>query len=149
NNRLRQWDIVGGAFAKLTYKETPPTGGILVGFRVSTINNGQYPGLVQPIYLTSQGEILGQAFGKVDKTSSPIVMIKAKPGFAVGALYTRGGGGIDAIRPIFMRMTEKGVDPMDRYDGPYIGGPGGGENTLGGDGNFIVGLHGKIQNDGR
>ena len=58
--------------------------------------------------------------------------------------FTRGGGGIDAVKPIYMKLTENGLDVSDRYDGPHIGGHGGGEGTVGGGGNLIVGLHGKI-----
>ena len=57
-------------------------------------------------------------------------------------------GGFDAFKPIYMKMTAKGLDPSDSYDGPYVGGMGGGDGTLGGDGNFIVGIHGKT-NDNR
>jgi hypothetical protein len=32
----------------------------------------------------------------------------------------------------------------DKYDGPHIGGMGGGTGTVGGDGGFIIGLHGKL-----
>ncbi len=43
-----------------------------------------------------------------------------------------------------MRMTDKGLEPKDSYEGPHIGGMGGGAATLGGDGQFIIGIHGKI-----
>jgi hypothetical protein len=43
-----------------------------------------------------------------------------------------------------MKLTESGLDASDRYEGPHIGGQGGGEGTLGGGGSLIVGLHGKI-----
>jgi hypothetical protein len=68
---------------------------------------------------------------------------KAKPGYAVGAIYVRGGGGFDQFKPIYMRMTATGLNINDKYDGPVVGGMGGSEDTVGGDGNFIVGIHGK------
>jgi len=46
-------------------------------------------------------------------------------------------------------MTAKGLDKNDKYSGPQIGGNGGREGTLGGDGNFIIGLHGKINKNGK
>jgi hypothetical protein len=54
------------------------------------------------------------------------------------------GRGFDAFQPIFMKITDKGLDPNEKYEGTYVGGKGGNEGTLGGDGNFIVGIHGKI-----
>jgi hypothetical protein len=47
-----------------------------------------------------------------------------------------------------MRITSDGLDPNDKYDGPHIGGEGGNERTLGGDGSFIIGLHGKVTDKG-
>ena len=76
-------------------------------------------------------------------------VVKAKPGYAVGAIYVRGGGGFDAFKPIFMRVKDKGLDTKDSYEGPQVGGTGGGEGTVGGDGNFIIGLHGKANDQGK
>jgi hypothetical protein len=63
----------------------------------------------------------------------------------VGAIYVRGGAAIAAFKPIYMKITDKGLDTNDSYEGPRIGiTKGGGQGTLGGTGNFIVGLHGKL-----
>jgi hypothetical protein len=78
-----------------------------------------------------------------------MMVVKAKPGYAVGAIYARGGGGFDAFKPIFMRITDTGLDTDDKYEGPHIGRKGGGDGTLGGDGSFIVGLHGKVNDKGK
>ena len=147
-NGLKRGPIVGGAFANETFEEIPPEGAILIGFHFTTINNGHYPGVLQAIYLTSRGEINGKAYGKIERNATSQVT-KAKPGYAVGAIYVRGGGGFDAFKPIYMRMKENGLDTSDTYEGPYVGGNGGGESTLGGDGNLIVGLHGKVNKDGK
>ena len=47
-----------------------------------------------------------------------------------------------------MRIKGNALDTSDRYDGPHVGGEGGGSGTLGGDGNFIVGIHGKVNDTG-
>lgn len=139
--------IVGGAFTQTTYEELPAEGAILIGFNYTTVDNGRYPGLVQAIYATARGEVAGKIFGKGGPGDMGMGQTtKAKPGYAVGAIYTRGGGGFDAFKPIYMRMTDKGLDPKDSYEGPHIGGMGGGQGTLGGDGQFIIGIHGKIDN---
>jgi hypothetical protein len=146
--RVKKWNIVGGAFTRETFEDVPPEGAILIGFRYTTASNGEYPGMVQPIYLTARGEVYGKKYGEPEK-GAKVMEAKARPGYAVGALYTRGGGGFDAFKPIFMRMTDRGLNVNDKYEGPHVGGKGGGEGTLGGDGHFIVGLHGKVNKDGK
>lgn len=144
----KKWQTVGGAFHKKEFEEIPAEGGYLIGFYYTTVGKGQYPGDVQPIWMTARGERIGLPYGTVDKRDSPIQITKAKPGYAVGAIYTRGGGGFDAFKPIYMRITNKGLDANDKYDGPYVGGKGGSEGTFGGDGTFIIGLHGRIDDKG-
>ena len=140
---VKDWDTVGGTFHKTLFREVPATGAILIGFRYTTSANGRYPACLQAIYLGAKGEFLGVAHG-VPKKGAQFQVTKAKAGYAVGALFTRGGGGFDALQPIFMKMTATGLDPNDSEKGTYIGGEGGGAGTFGGDGNFIVGIHGKV-----
>ena len=148
DEKTKRWPVTGGAFAHTEFEEVPPAGALLIGFRYTTIGNGRFPGVIQPIFLTASGETFGKIYGTADATEVPQI-VKAKPGYAVGAIFVRGGGGFDAFQPIFMRIKEKELDRDDRYDGPQIGGNGGGHGTVGGDGNFIVGLHGKIGNAGK
>jgi hypothetical protein len=145
-SNVKEWNIVGGGFFKTPFKEVPADGGILIGFYYTTTGGGKYPGAVLPIWLTAAGEVKGKAYGMGDP-GEPVRVVKAKPGYAVGALYTRGGGGFDAFKPIFMKIKDGGLDTNDKYEGTYVGGNGGGEGTLGGDGNFIVGIHGKVHDD--
>ncbi|HEX3313253.1 MAG TPA: hypothetical protein VHR72_00115 [Gemmataceae bacterium] len=149
NGNLKDWQIVGGTFSQKTYREVPPTGAILIGFRYSATLNNRIPDFFQAIYRGPKGEFNGAPAGAVN-ARKPILVAKAKTGYAVGAIFTRGGGWLDAVQPIFMKMTATGVDPNDSYKGPYLGGEGGTAATMGGDGNFIVGIHGKIDsNNGR
>jgi WD40 repeat protein len=145
NNDIKEWETVGARFGNWTrpYKEIPPSGAILIGLNYTTTGNGNYPGAVQPIWLTAAGEVKGHAYGRAEPGAT-IHVVKAKPGYAVGAIYTRGGGGFDALQPIFMKIKDGGLDVDDKYEGTYIGGGGGNEGTFGGDGNFIVGIHGKL-----
>jgi hypothetical protein len=143
--RTKKWRIVGGAFAEKTFEEAPLGGGYLIGFHYTTQGGGKFPNVIQPIYATPFGELVGANYGVPGKKDSPRATIKAKPGYAVGALVVRGGGGFDAFKPIFMRVVGNGLNKNDTYEGPHIGGMGGNEATLGGDGSFIIGLHGKVQ----
>ncbi|MDB5308467.1 MAG: hypothetical protein JWO38_2669 [Gemmataceae bacterium] len=146
--RVVKGSIVGGAFAQKTFEEMPPGGAMLIGFNYTTTSNGRSPHVIQPIYLTPHGESLGGLHGVAGKGEKGMTT-KARAGFAVGAIYVRGGGGFDAFKPIYMRITDTGLNPKDSYDGPLVGGTGGGEGTLGGDGGFIVGLHGKVNDKGK
>jgi hypothetical protein len=144
---IKKWNTVGGTGAKATYEEIPAEGAILIGFNYATTTDGKYLKMVQPIFLASRGEVVGKEYGQVPKGAS-VEKIKAKAGYAVGAIYTRGGLGIDAFKPIFMRITEAGLDVNDKYEAPQYGANGGSPGTFGGDGNFIIGVHGKVTDNG-
>lgn len=143
--KVQKWGTIGGVFANKNFEELPPEGAVLIGLRY-TIQDNNAPGSMQPIYLTARGEVAGKVYATNSKQSAPLTM-KAKPGYAVGAMYMRGGGSWDAFQLYFMRMTDKGLDVRDRYASAYIGGDGGGEGMLGGDGNFIVGILGRMTDD--
>jgi hypothetical protein len=143
DQKVKRWPLIGGGFSQTTFEEVPPGGALLIGFRYTTIGGGNYPGVVQPIFLTGAGELYGKTYGVAERGAA-LQTVKAKAGYAVGAIFVRGGGGFDAFKPIFMRVKDKGLDTKDSYEGPHIGGQGGGNGTVGGDGNFIVGLHGKL-----
>jgi hypothetical protein len=137
---LKEWDVLGGG--QKNFREVPPSGAVLIGFRYSA-NGKNTPDFFQAIYRGPKGEILGAATGN---PRGAIVATKAKAGYAVGAIYTRTGSWLDAIQPIFMKLTSSGVDPNDSYKGPFLGGEGGGPTLLGGDGNFVVGIRGRVDN---
>jgi hypothetical protein len=147
NKQTNKWNTVGGAFAKVNFEEIPEKPAILIGFNFLA-SEGRPPSVMQAIYMTSQGEVKGRIIGQPQQGDKPVTT-QAKPGYAVGAIYTRGGGWIDAVKPIYMKITDRGLDPKDSYDGPYVVGKGGGEATLGGDGNLIIGIHGKVDDRGK
>jgi hypothetical protein len=139
--------IVGGAFDNLPFRELPPEGGLLIGFRYcfgsfagnTTIN------YVQPIFLTAAGEVAGQGHGKA---TDSFLVLKAKAGYAVGAISIKGGGGLDAFGFKFMRILDGKLDPTDSYDSEMVGGSGGGPpRIVGGDGTPIIGLIGRENTD--
>jgi hypothetical protein len=140
DGNLKEWQVLGGGGK--SFREVPPTGAVLVGFRYSA-NNNRIPDFFQAIYRGPKGEFNGAAAGALPPRT-PIQVSKAKAGYAVGAIYIRSGSWLDAIQPIFMKMTPTGVDPNDSYKGVHLGGDGGSGTTLGGDGNFVVGIHGRV-----
>lgn len=144
---VRQWPTSGGLSGKDKYEEVPPEGAILIGFRYTVNRGGEYTGVIQPIFMTARGEVGGKTYGILDKNVK-VMEARAKPGYAVGAITTRNGG-YEGLKPTFMRITDKGLNINDKYDGPQIGSTTAPEKTLGDDGQFIIGIYGVTTETGR
>jgi hypothetical protein len=73
-----------------------------------------------------------------------LVTVKAKDGYAVGAVTARVGLTVDSMAITFMRIAGDALDPQDAYTTERIGGRGGfGDHVLGGSGRPVVGITGK------
>jgi len=147
DNKIKKWPAVGGNPAMKEFEEIPKDGAILIGFYYTVTRNGvDPPNTIQPIYQSPRGEERGKTYGLL-KPTDRIQVTKAKPGYAVGAILVRASNGrLHAIKPIYMKITDKGLDSNDRYTGQFIGEDVGGAGYVG-DGNFIVGLNGKVNLD--
>ncbi|MCE9529707.1 MAG: hypothetical protein K8T89_00990 [Planctomycetes bacterium] len=145
DGKIKKW-----GFAKQTFKsakdfeEIPKDGAILIGFFYAANKNGKVaPDSIQPIYLAPSGEVRGKVYGLPTNNDVPQVT-KAKTGYAVGAIQIRSHySAMTSFQPIYMRITEKGLNPSDRYEGPAVGNAGTADVIVGGDGNFIIGLQFK------
>jgi hypothetical protein len=140
-------EVAGGAFGKTTYQELPAAGALLIGFRFGI---GKFVGndtvtQVQAIYETPEGVVLGESRGN---EVGGCVEVRARNGYAVGALTVRGGGGLDAVTVTFMKIVGNGLDPSQSYTSNHIGGSGGGETIIDGGGTPIIGIVGKVDSDG-
>lgn len=119
-------------------------GALLTGFRVTTATF--YGGhltvkSLQPIFLSGRGRDLGAVHGI---PNGPPLVVEAKKGYAVGALVAETGHRVDGFRLVFMRIGASGLQPMDSYESEWMGGKGGGgERTIGGDGKWVIGVHGR------
>jgi hypothetical protein len=134
--------IMGGGDA--AFKDEAPPGGLLIGLEVGLgkfINNDVVHA-VRPIFRTAAGEeVLGKQHGT---DTSRVVRVKAKDGYAVGALTAKAGLTVDGLAVKFMRVKGGKLDPGDSYESDWIGGPGGwGPELLAGDGTPVVGIIGK------
>jgi hypothetical protein len=140
--------IQGGAFAQIPYADYS-SDGILIGFRIGLgkFFSNDVIKTIQPIYLTDRGEQVGQKLGGSGSGYS-MVELKAPPGYAIGAVKIRGGGGLDAITVTVMRITAIGLNPSDARLFPRIGGTGGGEASFTGNGSPAVGITGRIDPKG-
>jgi hypothetical protein len=146
--KVKKTTVLGGAFAQGGFEELPADGGILIGFEVGTgkfVANDTI-GYLQPIYQTAGGEKRGKEIGK---RPDRVVALKAKPGYAVGAMRIGAGGVMDGLAVTFMKLKGKFLEVSDSYESQWVGGPGGGEGRrLGGDGSVMIGVFGKTTGDG-
>lgn len=134
----------GGKTFKVPFQEVPAAA-VLIGFhytlRKGTSGNDLID-VLQPIYLTREGEKLGQLYGRV-APGTQLTTVKAGPGYAVGAMTLRTGLVIDGFSLTFMKLSRKGLQKDDSYKSENIGGKGGIEHVIAGDGSLIVGILGR------
>jgi S1-C subfamily serine protease len=139
--------ILGGAFDP-EFKDAAPDGGLLIGLEVGL---GKFLDLdiiraVRPIYRTTKGEVQGKAYGT--DFSRPVT-VKARAGYAVGAVKAQSGLNFDGFCVTFMRVSGEALDPNDSYESDWVGykGPQGkgpqGAPELAGDGTPVIGIIGK------
>lgn len=137
---------VGKGFSETAFTDVNPSGGLLVGFRyaLTKFGNRSVLALLQPIYLTARGEVLGQPCGR---ETGQILQIKARKGYAVGAMTVAGTPLIiSSISLDYMRIGNGKLIPDDHYSSETIGGesrrP---PKIIGGDGTPIVGICGTLK----
>ncbi len=135
--------ILGGAFDP-TFADVAPDGGLLVGLEV-----GLAPGFgrtmtraVRPIYRVKDNTLYGDQQGT---QLDDVVTLKAKDGYAVGAVSVMHGLGFDGISVTFMKVADGGrLDAKDSYESKYVGSDEKKQLTkIGGDGTPVVGIVGK------
>ena len=112
----------------------------LVGLAVSEGNFASHHVLtsVQAIFSGPNGIHSSEHFGTVGTVRS----ILAKPEYAIGALVCQSGHRVDGFKAIFMRDLGDRLDEADSYESDWVGGLGGGEKTISGNGNPVVGIYG-------
>ena len=111
--------ILGGAFDP-EFKDAAPEGGLLVGFEIGF---GKFLGrdmirAARPIYRVGDKEVMGEQHGT---QWSNMVTIKAKEGYAVGAMAVKHGLGFDGMSVTFMKVTGDKLDPADGYESEFVG----------------------------
>lgn len=130
------------------HREAAPAGGYLVGLEIGTNKwlNNDVIGSVRPVYRVGDKEVPGEQFGTA---TDQAVKAVAKPGYAVGALTLKAGGGLDSIVITFMKVTDGKLNPKDSYESERLGGPGGFDPVrVGGDGTLVVGLLSRANQKG-
>jgi hypothetical protein len=96
---------------------------------------------VQPIYRSGTKLVEGERYGTVNGPETTAV---ARTGYAVGALRTHAGLGLDGFEMIFMKIKGERLDPADSYNSPWLGDVNGGNpGEVLNDGSLVVGLQGR------
>jgi hypothetical protein len=115
---------------------------ILVGFKFTVTSIIKS---IQPVFYDGTNRTDGRQYGKPSGAEQEIV---AKPGYAVAGIVARGGTRVDGFKVVFMRVAGPGLDPRDSYTSKWLGGSGGGdEMKIGGDGGYVLGIHGRSADD--
>ncbi len=120
--------ILGGGIDP-QFTDAAPEKALLVGFEVGL---GKWAGndvvsAIRPIFLSPQAaEVLGKLHGT---DTSRLVRVKAKPGYAVGAITAKGTLGIDGFSVTFMRIDKDRLNPKEAYESDWIGGKGSNPQT--------------------
>jgi hypothetical protein len=127
------------------FEEIPPQGGLLIGFEVTLgkFLQNDVINSIRPIYLGEKGEFFGEVRGKPTDRK---VTVKAKKGYAVGAVTLNAHLLIDGMKVTFMRVDKKFLDPDDSYLSEPIGSIGGAFGpgmTVGGTGPLVIGICGR------
>jgi hypothetical protein len=148
--------LVGGSAgsmgAKSEFAELAPDGGILVGFECGKIRNGSTESItsIRPIFLTEHGEVKGAIHGE---SAADLAVVKAPPGYAVGAVKVGNAVSMDQLTVTFMKIGDRRLLPEDAYVASKIGTGGNTvrdpalpprEVTFGGDGTPVIGIAGKV-----
>ncbi len=126
------------------FRDVGPRRSVLIGLEVYCDKLGTYDVIhaVRPIFLDAQGrELLGNFHGT--ESVRPPVRVKAKKGYAIGAIVARNGFGVDGLSATFMKLEKGRLDPDKSYESEWIGGNVGGTTRLGGSGEMVVGLFGS------
>jgi hypothetical protein len=137
--------VILGGDQDAEFKDIAPSGGFLIGFEIeveSIFDNNVIRG-VKPVYLVGTKEVAGSAHGSLSKDA---VKVKAKAGYAVGAIEVRSESTFDGMVVIFMKVVDGKLDPKDSYKSEPIGANSGKPAvTIGGDGTPSIGIIGRMK----
>jgi hypothetical protein len=126
------------------FTDEAPAGGVLIGLELGLgkwANRDDIIIAIRPIYRSrSGGEVLGKQHGT---NTSRLVRIKAKSGYAVGAVTVRSTLVVDGLSVTFMHYNGRALSPAASYESEWIATSGGRTTRLGGDGTLVTGICGK------
>jgi hypothetical protein len=125
------------------FHDIAPSGGVLVGARVSYIMRAGGPKIssIQPIYRIGEKLVDGERQGGLLGEETTEV---AKPGYAVGGINTHTGLTVDGFEMVFMKIDGDRLDSDDSYTSQWLGDEkGGSPRNVSSNGKIPVGLQGR------
>jgi hypothetical protein len=152
---VTQSNQLGFSLGKPSFNDAPDGGGVLIGFDLGV---GKFFDIetiyaARAVFMTPGGDEEMPDHGLFRNKVLPkktlktqvrrTVHLRAKPGYAVGAMTLRSGLNINGLSLTYMRMRGKALDPNDSYESEWVADrTGGGEASVGGDGAPVVGVFG-------
>jgi S1-C subfamily serine protease len=134
--------IIAGGFAPL-FRDLAPKGGVLIGLEIGLgkFFDEDVIKAVRPIYRVSGRELFGEQRGVRPRAA---ITIKAKDGYAVGAMTCKSGLNFDGCSLTFMKVVGGKLDPTDSYESEWVGWNGNkGTTRIESDGTPVVGIAGR------
>jgi hypothetical protein len=147
---IKETDYVG-AGGDIPFRSVVRSGSVLVGFELTYTEHWGEKIIksVRPLYLTASSPKTPVKGAKYGWPSVQVQQVKAKPGYAVGAITAKGdifSGGICGFSITYMKINGDELDPDDSYESDWVGGKGKNKKAvkLGGTGALVVGVFGKL-----
>jgi S1-C subfamily serine protease len=110
--------IAGGNAPR--FKDVSPDAGVLIGMEIGVgkFFNDDVIKAVRPIYRVGKDEKFGEQRGtQLDRVTT----LKAKDGYAVGAMTYKHGLNFDGCSLTFMKVVDGKLDPKDSYESAWVG----------------------------
>jgi len=130
----------------IPWMDVPEPGGIMVGLDVGLSRDGDFIQALQGVYATQRAEVRGKPVGM---PTPRIINIRAKPGFAIGAITVHSNWRIDGLSVTFMQISGDRLISEQSYTSDYCGRRQDEAKEMSGGGEPIIGLHGHISEHGR
>lgn len=132
------------------FDEIPAQGALLIGLEVglSKFFDKEVIHSIRPIFLTEKGELQGTLRTSNNKPAERVIIMKAKPGYAVAEMTVDSRLLIEGLRLTYHRIGRERLTTADSYQSDWVGNGRGGQ-TLAARGAYVIGINGKTGNDGR
>ncbi len=110
---------LGGGYDGSMVRDAAPAGGLLTGLEIGLDAAGNSIDSIRAIFRTGQVESFGRQFGVATGNT---ITVKAKAGFAVGAIVLESSSTIEGLSLAFMRISDDHLNTQDSYESDWVGG---------------------------
>jgi hypothetical protein len=128
-----------------SFDDRAPEGGLLVGARVIIGDSfGESVSAIEPVFQVGDEY---KSSGVRGKSEGDAHVLLAPDGHAVGGVQIRAGAVMDAIRLVYMPLKGRQLDVEKVQHSDWVGGDGGSEQEIIGDGSLVVGFGGAYRDN--